>query len=494
MERADTSLEFELQAANRLETAGRLGEAAALYEQLQQRFPDAAEVYRRYGRLKIQDGDSAGALTLLDKARSLAPETPEISIDLAEALMAAGERQGAETEVERAIDLAPENGDYRVKRALLYLERGERDAAIACCSAALEHAPQTKGAQQILGTLHWQGGELEAAAAALQAARQAEPPAADPNGLLALALFALGRPREIAGLTRCLSDSQLYIEIVVQAIYTWEAGRFEYCRQILERANAVHAHVADANRTLVFRPLHRILAALLDFGITNSKLYEQEATAPIVVVGDNQALSAAHLPVLLDGEVHRMRSAFVNVGKAWHLAKPENNPTRAAVVAVLDRLPAGTKVAFSFGELDCRYRDSLISHLKAHPTLDRAASVAALVAAYLDRVQELTAARGLAPLVVVPPAPNVKLRKIASTDRGLFADVTRGFCEGLRSAAKARGIPAIDLYGATLKTPRDGPQEDAASPEATGLEAKDELFIDGNHVLPSAYLAAFERL
>lgn len=491
VENTDTSLAFELEAAKRLEVAGRLGEASSLYEELQSRFPEASEVYRRYGRLSIHDGDNDRALGLLSKARALAPQDPEISIDLAEVLVATGQRQAAETEVEHAISLAPDNGDYRVKRALLHLQQGEREAAAACCRAALERAPQTMGAQQLMGTLLWQQGELEASAAALLAARQAEPPAADPNGLLVLTLFALGRPREIAGLTRCLSDSQLYIEVVVQAVYTWEAGRFEYCRQILERALAVHANVADANRSLVFRPLHRILATLLEFGMANSQLYEQEATTPIVVVGDNQALSAAHLPVPYQGEVHRLRSAFINMAKAWHLAKPENNPARAAVVAVLDKLPAGTKVAFSFGELDCRYRDSLISHLQANPSLDRAATVDSLIAGYLDRVQELATARDLEAMVVIPPAANVKQRKIASTDRALFAEINRRFCEGLKAATTARGIPAIDLYGATaLPQEKERPSGES---QAQNL-ANDQLFIDDNHVQPGAYVVAFEAL
>ena len=289
-EKTDNSLAFELQAAERLEAAGRLGEAGAIYQDLQTRFPEAAEVYRRFGRLSSHEGNAERALSLLSQARDLAPQDPRVRIDLAETLVGAGRLQDAVPEVEQAIALAPENGDYRVKRALLHLSQGEREAAASCCQEALARAPETKGAHQLLGNLDWQRGALEASATSLLAARQAEPPAADPNGLLAMTLFALGRPREIAGLTRAQSDSQLYIEVVMQAVYTWEAGKFEYCRQILERARSIHTQVADANRTLVFRPLHRILSALLEFGVANAALYEQEAVAPLMVLGDNQVL------------------------------------------------------------------------------------------------------------------------------------------------------------------------------------------------------------
>ena len=475
----ETSLEFEFQAAERLEAAGRLDEAAAIYQQLQRRFPEEAEVYRRFGRLSSHERDSERALVLLEKARDLAPDAPKVRIDLAVILVDLQRLKDAEAEVEQAITLDPNNGDYRVKRALLHLRHGEREAAAACCREALARAPGTNGAHQLLGSLCWQSGDLEAAAEFLLTARQAEPPAADPNGILAMTLFALGRPREIAGLTRCLSDSQLYIEVVEQAVYAWEAGKFEYCRQILERASSIHAQVADAERTLVFRPLYRILSAVLEFGAANSGLYEREAAAPLIVLGDNHTLSAGHLAVPFAGATYRLRSAFVNNLKAWHIAKPENNPARTACLAILDRLPAGTKVVFSLGELDCRYRDSFMGYLQANPDRDMAALIDSLVDGYLDRALAWSAERSLDASFMIPPAPNVKLRQIPSYDRPMFLEIVQRYNEKLAAAAATRGCRVVDLHAVTY----DLKDSD-----------KRKVYLDGNHVLPAAVLAAFEQL
>ena len=108
-----------------------------------------------------------------------------------------------------------------------------------------------------------------------------------------------------------------------------------------------------------------------------------------------------------------------------------------------------------------------------------AATVEALVEGYLKSVVALTAARGLEPLILVPPAPNIKLRKIPSYDRELFSQIVHHYCETLSKAAGARGLPVVDLYAASV------------DPEG-GVQSK--LYIDGNHVLPSAYQSAFEQL
>ena len=121
---------------------------------------------------------------------------------------------------------------------------------------------------------------------------------------------------------------------------------------------------------------------------------------------------------------------------------------RSACLAILDRLPAGTKVVFSLGELDCRYRDGFMGHLQANPHLDMANMVDALVEGYLDRVLAWSAARGLEASIMVPPAPNVGLRKIPSYDRPMFLAIVERYSEKL---AAARWCPSdVSKYKTTL--------------------------------------------
>jgi hypothetical protein len=80
---------------------------------------------------------------------------------------------------------------------------------------------------------------------------------------------------------------------------------------------------------------------------------------------------------------------------------------------------------------------------------------------------------------MIPPAPNVKLRQIPSYDRPMFLEIVQRYNEKLAAAAATRGCRVIDLHAVTCDL------EDSD---------KRKIYLDGNHVLPTAVLTAFERL
>lgn len=475
----ELSYEYEMKTAKSLEVAGRLTEARAVYERLLASYPNDAEVCRRYGRMIWDQQNPERAIELLRRATEMDPPSQKAHVDLAEIYNASNRHAEAETELGKALAVGPKSPDLYIKLALLSLGQKDRAKAYGHCEKALDRKIPPVGAHQLYGLMTWQDGDLEKAASHLGAARRYRPPANDPNALLASALFALGRADEIEELPRCRSDVQLYGELILLALQGWQTERFEYCRHALMRARTLLHKVEDEPRRFAFSPLQRILGFLLDFGLKNQDLYQAETAQTLFALGDNHCLSLGHLPVRYQGESWRIRPLHVVAGKAWHLAKPEENPQRSAFVTLLDKLPRGAQVLISFGDQDCRYRGGIQSYLKEHGDLTPAGVIDPLVAGYVERVLALTEARGLEATFVAPPAPNVTMRKIPTYERPLFTEIVDRFNERLRSEAQSRNRPLLDLFAVTFDPDRG---------------VKSHYYFDGNHVFPNAALDAFASL
>ncbi len=483
-----TGIEADLHQAAELERAGRLQEAAALYETMLVDHSGHAEVHRRYAHLCWDQQRVDRAIEALLRSCELAPGAPRPLVDLAEIRVALGQTDEAERLLESALGLAPNDSDIQVKRALVAIQLGDREEAKKRALLAAELPNPSAGAHQLCGTLAWQDGNLEAAAEQLGQARLSVPHPADPNALLASSLFALGRGPEIASLTVCNTDSQLHSELVLQALQAWQTQKLELCRQLLERAVPLAPKVVDGPRWRAMGPIFRNLLYLMDHGLKHQDLYQGDAQDVLFLVGDSHVIPANLLPTSFpapggpagssEARLFRCRALHVVAPKAWHLTRTEANPQRAALLQVLDKLPAGAQVLFCFGDQDCRFRGGLFDHCK-ETGADWRGLVDNLVAAYFETILAWSAARDLRPGFVVPPAPNVQMRKIPSTDREIFLAIIDGFNDRLRDLAAGRGLPLLDLFAVTF---------DADS----GI--REDRYCDPNHVTPETYLEAFRAI
>ncbi len=472
-------LNSDLVRAESLKTAGRLGEAAELLEALCRANPEHAEAHLRYGRLAWELQRPELALKLLGRADELDPGSAGAMNELAEVYFALGRLDDADRALRESLARAPGNADIHVKRALISLRRKDRAAAKELCEKALAFDPGFVGAHQLLGTIAWEDGALEETARHLLVARQSGQPISDPYGILAWSLFTLGRAAEIERQGPCADEGQLFIEVMLQAIAAWQQDETELCRQQLLRANRLFASLGETPNKGVFSPFLIVLEALLARRDGEDRLYdgaEDETAEGLYALGDDHCLSAAHLPVEIDGHAHRIRPSLVVGCKAQHLAEARPSHQASAFAAALARLPAGARVLVSLGELDCRYRAGLLPGLRDKPAAEADAVVEDLVRRYVANVVELAAPRELRLSFLTPPARNLHLRHVPTYDRPLYNRIVERFAETLRQASAARGLPLVDLHAVTI-APEGG--------------ARAELYLDSNHVYPEAIVAAF---
>ena len=111
--------------------AGRLDEAAAIFEGVAAQAPDLAQVHHNLGLVYRKKGDAARAEAEFRKAVELNPELADSHAALSVLLAAGGKTDAALAEAKQAASQAPQNAVYRFNLASLYKDSGQSAEAKA---------------------------------------------------------------------------------------------------------------------------------------------------------------------------------------------------------------------------------------------------------------------------------------------------------------------------------------------------------------------------
>ena len=180
--------------------AGRAGEASAALAALLDREPENGEGWALAGFLRLQEGTSAEAAALLDRALRFRPGQWMAHLHRAAAREALGELAAAASDYARAAELNPQP-EFRVRQASLLARLGDRAGERNALEAALRIDPVSVPALNNLG-LHWESAGDEAAALACfeRAARAAAnlPGSAEVAENLERLLFEKGKRLAVA--------------------------------------------------------------------------------------------------------------------------------------------------------------------------------------------------------------------------------------------------------------------------------------------------------
>lgn len=224
------------QTALQHQQAGRLDEAAAIYQALLRHNPDHPALLHQIGLLHHQAGRPAEGLQYLRRAVALQPENasfrtnaaslllaanlpaeaaemaagalklnpaiPEAANNLGLALALLGRGEEAEAAYRQALALRPGFADARFNLANLLKDRGAYDAAAAEYRAVLQAAPHFVAAQVNLGVALDLAGDSDGAIAAYQAAVRQQPDLALAQLNLGLALQKRNRFAEAVAALR----------------------------------------------------------------------------------------------------------------------------------------------------------------------------------------------------------------------------------------------------------------------------------------------------
>jgi Flp pilus assembly protein TadD len=182
-----------LAKAFQLHQAGRLPEAAAIYQEVLRERPNDAAALNNLGALQLQLGAAAAAVETLSVFVAQRPDDPIGCSNLGHALMQAGRAAEAEAPLRRAVALRPGFAQAHNHLGMALALLGRPEEAIAAFSRALELEPTLIEAARNLGQTLNDVGDGQRAAAAYQAWLRVDPANPQAHAGLALADAMQGR-------------------------------------------------------------------------------------------------------------------------------------------------------------------------------------------------------------------------------------------------------------------------------------------------------------
>lgn len=134
-------IEAQVRRALALHGAGRLAEAAALYDEILAAAPDRGDILHLRGICAFQEGQCGRAEGAIRKAIALSPAEPDYHNSLSLVLAESGAFANAVAAAEQAHRLAPVHDGYRLTLADALYGAGRRDAAAESYRAVLDQRP-----------------------------------------------------------------------------------------------------------------------------------------------------------------------------------------------------------------------------------------------------------------------------------------------------------------------------------------------------------------
>lgn len=185
-----------LQEAYELHSAGRLGDAEALYRRVLDADPNNPDALGLLGRVFHQAGRHAAAAELLEKAVRLRPANPFSANYLGEACRSLGNAPAALAMFGRAVELMPDYLEAQLNLAMALAQAGRPADSEARYREILSRRPDSFQAHSSLGALLQNLGRHPEAEASYRASLALAPAFTEAQNNLGNLLRALGRLEE----------------------------------------------------------------------------------------------------------------------------------------------------------------------------------------------------------------------------------------------------------------------------------------------------------
>jgi tetratricopeptide (TPR) repeat protein len=185
-----------LTTAIEMHQAGRLTQAAALYQKILSQEKDNAVAMHLLGVLHHQQGDQAKAIELIGRAVALRPNVPAFHANLAEAYRATGQLERAAGCCRAALGLWPDYPEALCNLGLALQGLGKKAEAVTQFRRALELRPEFATAHNNLGIVLRELGQFDEALEHFRRAVELEPMFAPARTNLGQMLLDRGQAEE----------------------------------------------------------------------------------------------------------------------------------------------------------------------------------------------------------------------------------------------------------------------------------------------------------
>jgi tetratricopeptide (TPR) repeat protein len=394
----------------------------------------------------------------------------------------------------QALVLRPNNPEALSNLGVAYENLRRYDAAECEYRRSLKLRPQFAGVFANLSGALRMAGQLEAALTLCRGAIALDPELPEAFTVLAMTLMDLGAfhmalLRQEAFLSRLIGNRTLSAlaadpglgekgQIAASHILIcyWLLGRLDQGYEAARQFGCLAQVVGKGGRENAETYLRYVSALFALAQRLPSSYSNPVGAADLHVIGESHSLVPANAQFNWGEEGCVGRPVFMMGVKMFHLTRNSTNHRRDLLEKQFVRLPAGSRILMTVGEIDCRI-DEGIWH--AHKTKGIAIRelVEATVSRYLDWIEQCVAPLAPKSMTIQGiPAPAYPLDPLQSLDeRSAFIDMIRTVNALLMSGAAARGWWFLDVYAAT------------ANDEGTSNHV---WHLDSHHLTPAFYIDA----
>lgn len=426
---------------------GRLADAEACLRRALGSQPGYAGGHNNLGITLLKSKRPAEAEVCFRRALEIKPDYADAYSNLGNALQELGRLAEAEAAYQRALAITPHLAEAHTNLGKTLQELGRLSEAEACHRRAIGNKPNLAEAYSNLGNVLISRCDLDQAVAAYQQALDADTGVIGQNAAVCLAL--LHYLKDDWALCRAALLAAKPIMETTLAEYQAMRVYWRYLDKLMSR----HPSAAKASRTL------------------------GQAMKTLYVIGESHALAVHGVVVNYRGEEMECVAQWIGGCKQWHLGNGKPNKYRYHFEAVLGQIPPGSTILLNIGEIDCRHDEGIIRAWQKSPEEPLDDFIRATARAYVRYVANAGLQYRHRFIVGGVPAVNMHTGTLDENATKTLIHVIRTLNAMLRNLAVAAGMGFLDVHALT----------DRGDGVADG-----EWHIDNHHLLPDAYIKAFE--
>ncbi|MFN7038202.1 MAG: hypothetical protein ACK4OM_01335 [Alphaproteobacteria bacterium] len=211
------------------------------------------------------------------------------------------------------------------------------------------------------------------------------------------------------------------------------------------------SHSSAINWAVTF---HHLFNALAKFYLENPEYYETIPGSKIMyVIGESHALPIANLSIKFNDESYKIKSEVITGMKIWHLISETQNNSIAQFLFQLSRVPDGSKLIITCGEIDARIDEGIIEYYYKNKDIDIWQHVSQMTSRYAEFLyNNIVQQRNFDLFVQGIPAPlNGAIVLSHDQERQLLhKQIIKYFNNQLHAACNKYNMKFLDVYSITV--------------------------------------------
>lgn len=453
---------------------GRLEEALNAKKMAVQLMPNDPEVYNNLGYALHEMGDYSDAEASLRRALDLNQNYPSACNTLGLSLEKMGRLDEAEEYFRKAVEIKPDYYEAIKNVGNIFFARKMITEAISWYKQAIAIAPDFESAYNNLGAAHTALGDMDLAVSYYHKAYDI-----NPSSLGTLHNFgsALHNQGKISAAMDCFKQSLAFPAnkwVVDSAAYLAVLSYLNNDTQgVIELIENFKGKMGnnDTNMGAYFDYLSLLLES-------KEAVVADNNDERMYVIGESHALTLHNRVIVHEGKTKTCVSKWIPGCKQWQLGNNKQNRFKWHFKGEMQRIPRGSTVLLTIGEIDCRPNEGILVAWQKNPTKSLNEIIETTVKGYILYVKDIAEKYEHRIIISGVPATNIPLDSLEAKTAEYLVQIIKVFNEILKEETLSAGMNFLDVY--TLTDQGDG-------------TASGEYHIDDVHLTPSAMAEAFKK-